>query len=296
MMNSIKDTEVFSQFRPLLISIAYRMLGSAMDAEDIVQEAFLRWQSVPQEDVKSPKSYLCAIVTRLSIDHLRCAQVQREQYVGPWLPEPLFMDLTPGTAETALMADSVSMAFLLLLEKLSPVERAVFLLHEVFDYDYAEIASIVEKSEANCRQMVRRAHQRLETNSPDKRRFSVSPEEQQRLTLQFLQTCAEGDMDGLLAMLADQVVSYSDGGGKVSAALNPVIGPDKVARFILGLFKKAPQDTAVRFAWANGQPALVTYISGKPYSVALAELDAEKRISRLYFVVNPDKLRGAPAF
>jgi RNA polymerase sigma-70 factor (ECF subfamily) len=294
-MNSINHTEIFSQLRPLLISIAYRMLGSAMDAEDIVQESFLRWQTVPQEDVQSPKSYLCAIVTRLSIDHLRSAQVQREQYIGPWLPEPLFMDNAPGAAETAAMADSVSMAFLLLLEKLSPVERAVFLLHEVFDYDYAEIAPIVEKSEANCRQMIRRAHQRLETNSPGKHRFNISPEEQQRLTLQFLQTCAEGDMDGLLAMLSDQVVSYSDGGGKVKAALKPVIGPDKVARFLLSLFKKAPNDTAVRFAWANGQAALVTYIGGKPYNVALAELDPEGRICTLYFVVNPEKLYGVPA-
>src|SRR5262249_10324369 len=163
----------------------------------------------------SPKAYLCAVVTRLSIDQLRSAQTQRESYIGEWLPEPLFMDSAPGTAETAAMADSVSMAFLLLLEKLSPIERAVFLLREVFDYEYTEIAPIVEKSEANCRQIVRRAHQRLETNARREHRFSVSSEEQQQLTLQFLRTCSEGDMDGLLSMLSEQVVSYSHGGGKM---------------------------------------------------------------------------------
>src|SRR5258706_12673804 len=153
--------EPFDSFRPLLFSIAYRMLGSVMDAEDIVQEAYLRWQRAEREEVQSAKSYLCTIVTRLSIDYLRLAQVQRESYIGMWLPEPLFMERVPAISDSATNTEALSMAFLVMLEKLSPVERAIFLLREVFDYEYAEIAEIVDKSEANCRQMLRRAHQHI---------------------------------------------------------------------------------------------------------------------------------------
>src|SRR5689334_6408838 len=167
----MSEIEVFESLRPLLFSIAYRMLGSVMDAEDIVQEAFLRWQQAT--DVESPKSYLAAIVTRLGIDHLRLAQTQRETYVGSWLPEPLFDASKVAPADSTELADSLSLAFLTVLEKLSPVERAVFLLREIFDYDYVEIARIVDKSEANCRQLVRRAHQAITAQRP---RFDVSLE------------------------------------------------------------------------------------------------------------------------
>src|SRR5688572_16689957 len=173
------STDPFTQYRPLLFSIAYRMLGSVMDAEDMVQETFLRWQQTAANEVQSPKAYLTAIITRLCIDYLRSARVQRESYLGPWLPEPFLTDDTTGAAELAALSDSLSMAFLVLLEKLSPLERAVFLLREVFDYDYSEIAAIVGKTEANCRQLVRRARQHLSDGRP---RFDTSPTEQQTLT------------------------------------------------------------------------------------------------------------------
>lgn len=280
----------FTQHRPLLFSIAYRMLGSVMDAEDMVQETFLRWQQAAENEVQSPKAYLTAIITRLCIDHLRSARVQRESYLGPWLPEPLLTDDTTGTAELATLSDSLSMAFLVLLEKLSPLERAVFLLREVFDYDYAEIAAIVGKTEANCRQLVRRARQHLSNGRP---RFQTSPTEQQTLTIQFAQACATGDLDGLLQVLAEDITLWSDGGGKVSAARRPILGSDRVARFLLGLVKKAPPDLATRFARVNGRPGFVTYVGGNPLMVLSLET-GNGRIQAIHIVVNPDKLKTIP--
>lgn len=280
-------TETFTQHRPLLFSIAYRLTGSVMEAEDILQEAFLRWQNPSDVDVRNPKAYLSAIVTRLGIDHLRSGQVQREEYIGPWLPEPLMTEHPP---DTAVLAESLSMAFLVLLESLSPVERAVFLLREVFDYEYEEIARVVEKSEANCRQLLKRAKQHLASRRP---RFNTSKEQQQQITFQFAQACVNGDMNGLLSLLADDIVSYSDGGGKATAATKPIHGPDRVARFWLGLARNAPPGFTARFGQANGQPAIVGYVNDRLYSLSILHI-ADGRIQRIFSVLNPDKLRGVP--
>ncbi|HEY0070065.1 MAG TPA: RNA polymerase sigma-70 factor [Chloroflexia bacterium] len=287
------STEAFNEHRPLLFSLAYRMLGSVADAEDIVQEAFLRWhratESSDEQAVRSPRSYLSTVVTRLCIDQLRSARVRREVYVGPWLPEPL---VEPNPTEELELADSLSMAFLVLLESLSPEERAVFLLRQVFDYEYAEIARIVNKSEANCRQMVRRAQQHLAERRP---RFSATPEQREQLTRTFMQTCTNGDMDGLLSLLTQDIVLYSDGGGKVQAALKPIYGPDKVARFIFGVLSKLPPgaDFAVKTASVNGQPGIVTYLDDEPNTVVSLDI-AEGRIQGIYITVNPDKLQHIP--
>jgi RNA polymerase sigma-70 factor, ECF subfamily len=280
--------DTFNQYRPLLFSIAYRMLGTAMDAEDILQEAFLRWEQAPADDVQSPKSYLSAVVTRLCIDYLRSAQVRREAYVGPWLPEPILTGQNPGFAETTMLNESLSMAFLVLLESLSPLERAVFLLREVFDYDYGEIARIVDKSEANCRQMVSRAKQHIQARRP---RYEVSVEQRDRLTMQFVQTLSSGDMEGFLALLADDIVLMSDGGGKVAAALKPIYGADKVARYLFGLLKKLPQQADSRLVEVNGQPGFVMYLDGHLEQVLALDIVGE-RIQHIHVVRNPDKLRG----
>jgi RNA polymerase sigma-70 factor (ECF subfamily) len=288
----MNQDEVFHAYRPLLFSIAYRMLGSVMDAEDCVQEAYVRWhQAVASgESVQSPKAYLCTIVTRLCIDQLRSARAQREAYVGVWLPEPLVEPNAPDLAEMAACSESLSMAFLLLLEHLSPMERAVYLLRQVFDYEYAEIATMVGRSEENCRQIVRRARQHLHARRP---RYEVSFEQREQLTHQFIRACVSGDMDGLLALLTDDVVLHSDGGGRVPAALNPIYGPSRVARGILGLLCKVPPGLISRVAMVNGQPGIVNYLNGVPYAVVALEM-VEGRIREIDLIVNPDKLHHVP--
>lgn len=277
----------FEKYRPLLFSIAYRMLGQAMDAEDVVQETFLRWQRVDETEVQSPKAYLSATTTRLCIDQLKSARVRREEYIGPWLPEPILTESLPGMTDTLELADSLSMAFLLLLENLSPVERAVFLLHEVFDYEYPEVARIVAKSEANCRQLVKRTREHLTSNRP---RFDTSPEQQEAITLQFIKACAQGDMEGLLSLLAGDVVEYSDGGGKVKSARHPIYGPDRVARFILGLLQKAPPNLTSRLAHINGRLGILNYQDDRLYHAVLLHV-TDGRIQAIYIVSNPDKLQ-----
>jgi RNA polymerase sigma-70 factor (ECF subfamily) len=279
----------FDRHRPLLFSIAYRMLGSVMEAEDAVQEAYLRWRRASGEEVRSEKAYLSAVVTRLCIDRLRSARARREEYVGPWLPEPLPDERAPDVAETVALEDSLSMAFLVLLESLAPVERAVFLLREVFGYEYAEIAGIVGKSEANCRQISRRARASVAARRP---RFERSPEQGERLMREFLEACAAGDMGGLLAVLTDDVTLWSDGGGKTRAARNPIHGAPNVARFLLGTLQKAPTGFAVRPARINGSPGLVGYFGdGRPQSATTFGLSGG-RISEIRLVVNPEKLEG----
>lgn len=284
----MEKTDTFNSYRAYLFAIAYRMLGSVMDAEDMVQETYLRWLNTGGDDIASPKAYLAAIITRLCIDYLRLARVRRETYMGEWLPEPLLMESLPTNEDMAALSDTLSIAFLLLLESLSPTERAVFLLREVFEYEYAEIADVVGKSEANCRQMARRARQHLADGRP---RFQSTPEEQQYIIQQFAQACVHGDMAGLLALLAEDVVEYSDGGGKVTAAaIRPVKGADKVARFFLGVMKKLPDGLATRFAVANGHPAMISYVNGAPVNVVILDI-ADGRIRRIYIIVNPDKLQ-----
>ncbi len=284
--------EVFEAHRPLLFGLAYRMLGSAMDAEDIVQEAYLRWHAATTtadaEPIHFPKTYLCTIVTHLCIDQLRSARVQRETYVGVWLPEPLVAPELTDLDATAELAESLSVAFLTLLERLQPVERAVFLLRQVFDYDYAEIARIVGKSEDNCRQIMRRARQHLSIEQP---RSSVSARERERLTNQFLRACMQGDVDGLVSMLADDVTLYGDGGGKRAAPRVPVRGAATVARFLIGSLRTVPAGFTVQLARVNGAPGLVSFVGGA--IDAVLSLDwAGARVRGIYIVRNPDKLHA----
>ena len=286
----INRLEDFNQYRSLLFAIAYRMLGSVMDAEDMVQETFLRWQQVSAQAIKSTKAYLTTIITRLCIDHLRSARVQREQYVGPWLPEPMVTEKFADPIALAELSESLAMAFLVLLERLSPVERAVFLLREVFDYDYGEIGRMVEKSPANCRQIARRARLHL---AHETSRFQASPQQQEQLTQRFMQAFSQGDLPGLLNILADDVTVWSDGGGKVTAALKPLQGGQKVAGFLKALHRRAGKLGEVRQAervQVNGQPGIVYSISGVIDSVATLAVIGD-RIQAIYFVRNPDKLK-----
>ena len=281
-------TEDFERHRSLLFSIAYRMLGSVAEAEDVVQEAYLRWREVPEGEVRSPKSYLSAMVTRLSIDRLRSAR--REEYIGPWLPEPLISDRAEELAAHDELDESLSMAFLVLLESLNPVERAVFLLREVFDYDYEEISSIVRKSEANCRQIARRARQSVAARRP---RFERSLEKEKMLTERFVEACMSGDMEGLLELLSEDVTLWSDGGGKVAAAPYPIHGPEKVARFLVGVLRTVPPGFFAHPARVNGGPGAIGYVDDHPTGVVALDV-AEGRIRRVRIVVNPDKLRTVP--
>ena len=287
----MNSTDVFDRNRPLLFSIAYRMTGSVMEAEDAVQEAYLRWQQASEDEIRSPSAYLSTVVTRLCIDRLRSARVRREQYVGPWLPEPVLGEQAQEIGGKVELEDTLSMAFLVMLESLTPVERAVFLLREVFDYEYAEIASLVEQSEANCRQISRRARQSVVARRP---RFESSPQQEERLMEGFLQASLDGDMEALLALLSEDVTLYSDGGGKTRAALRPIYGADKVARFFTGILSNIPPDFAVRRTRVNGRPGLVGYFGdGSPQSVVSIEV-AEGSIRTIRLVVNPEKLENVP--
>lgn len=276
--------EHFTTHRPLLFSIAYRMTGTVMDAEDILQEAFIRCQQAGDSTIESPKAYLSAVVTRLCIDHLRSAQVKRETYIGPWLPEPLVTTTAPD--EMSQLADSLSIAFLVLLERLSPIERAAFLLRNVFDYDYPTIATMLDKSEAACRQIIHRANERINHERP---RFDANPEQRDTLLQQFLEACASGDLAGLMALLSDDIVLTSDGGGKVAAAQRPVVGAANVARLLLGLTKRMPEGASVKPCTVNNGPGLAIYQANKPLVVFSFQLVAG-RIQNIYAIVNPDKL------
>ncbi len=280
----------FERHRSLLFSIAYRMLGNVADAEDVVQEAYLRWREAPEKEVRSPKTYLSAVVTRLSIDRLRSARVKREEYVGPWLPEPLLSDRVEEGADPIELDESLSMAFLVLLESLNPVERAVFLLREVFDYDYEEISRIVGKSEDNCRQIARRARQSVAARRP---RFDRSPAQEERLTERFVEACVSGDMEGLIGLLSEDVTLWSDGGGKVAAAPYPIHGPERVARFLLGVLRTVPPGFSARPVRINGGPGVVGYVDGRPTSVVALDV-VDGRLHGVRIVVNPDKLRAIP--
>ena len=280
--------KTFTQYQPYLFSIAYRMLGSVMDAEDMVQEAWLRWQKSSQTEIESPKSYLATITTRLCIDFLRSAKVKRESYIGPWLPEPLIAEQSTTDGEAMMMlADNVSYAFLQLLERLSPSERAVYLLRHVFEYEYAEISKIVEKSEAACRQLFRRARQHLANEQP---RFNMDIDAQQELMGRFWQACLESNIDALKTILAEDVTVYSDGGGKVLAARKPVISSEKVIPFLLGILRLAPPNPQIFPTLINGQSGMVVEVNGRVFNIFV--LDSRNgRVQNIYTVLNPDKLQ-----
>ena len=283
--------EIFQQYRSLLFSIAYRMVGSWADAEDLLQETFIRWQQSSETDIESPRAYLVTIISRLCINHLQSARVKREEYVGQWLPEPVLTNPSQHTTASQI-DDSLSMAFLVLLERLTPVERAVFLLRDVFDYDYSEIARMVGQSEPNCRQLLHRARQHVAHVRP---RFEASPEQQETLLKGFLAASSRGDMDGLLALLSSDIVLYADGGGKAAAVPNPIYGAENVARFILRAPKKfVPANVLRRFVQINGQLGLVSYVDGRPFSTFTIDI-AEGQIRAIYIVSNPEKLAHLPA-
>jgi len=281
----------FEQHRGLLFSIAYRMLGSVADAEDAVQDAFIRWQRASDVDIRSPRAFLVTIVSRLCINHLQSARVQREEYVGEWLPEPLVTEPGSSASEILQVDESVSMALLLLLERLTPTERAVFLLHEVFDYTHVEIAAALNLSEANCRQLLRRAQQHVRLARP---RFKAPSRAHTELMERFSQAAGSGDMDRLISLLSSDVVMHTDGGGKAAALVLPIYGPDKVARAaVYGLRRLASLNVLQRIVEINGQPGIVSYQDGRPQSVFTIEA-RDGRIQAIYIVTNPEKLSHLP--
>jgi RNA polymerase sigma-70 factor (ECF subfamily) len=284
--NDQQRLTAFDEHRGLLFSIAYRMLGSVADAEDILQETFIRWLQAADEDIRSPKAFLITIITRLSINHLQSARVRREEYVGQWLPEPLVMGKDSVQAE-----ETLSIAFLVLLERLSPTERAVFLLREVFDYEYAEIAAALGQSEANCRQILRRAKQHVRAERP---RFKPTAEEHDVLLERFQQAALNGDVGALESLLSADVVLHTDGGGKAPALPNLVHGANNVARAIVGgMTRQAPRNLVERMLQINGESGLVTYLNGRPFGVFTIQV-REGRIAAIYGITNPDKLSHLP--
>jgi RNA polymerase sigma-70 factor (ECF subfamily) len=271
----------FEEHRARLFSIAYRMLGSKAEAEDMVQEAFLRWQAAPRDEVESERAYLTTVITRLCLDQMKSARARRETYVGTWLPEPM------RTCEP-VDPQSISLAFLVLLESLTPVERAVYLLHEVFDYSHAEVAAMVGKEEAACRQLFHRARAHVTERRP---RFAPSRADHERLLTGFLVAVQAGDLDGLRGMLAEDAVSWSDGGGKRLAARNLVHGADAIARLFVGIARKFEGVPELELAELNGWPAVILRQDGEVALVLGIETDGTV-IHSVHLVANPDKLHG----
>ena len=289
--------ESFEAHRPLMFSIAYRMLGSAVAAEDIVQEAYLRYQTIPPETIRSPKALLAKIVTRLSLNQLESARMKRVMYTGDWLPEPILTEPEGGVgfpapptspADQRELYESISLAFLVLLEQLTPLERAVFLLREVFDYDYDEIAAILEKTPVACRQLFSRAKKHVGQKRP---RFRPEPGQHEQLLAQFMAVVGSGDMAGLTALLADDVIMWADGGGKVrGAATRSLHGPTHVAQFVLASTRFLPTPFQVDVRQVNGQPAAVVRVGGQARLVIALEI-SQDRINTIRVIGNPDKLQ-----
>ncbi|WP_406041786.1 RNA polymerase sigma factor SigJ [Micromonospora sp. NBC_00898] len=276
--------------RPMLLGLAYRLLGSLHDAEDVLQEAYLRWLGADRESVAEPRRYLSRVVTRLALDRLRARQAARETYIGPWLPEPVPTAPSPfGPLDSAELRDSLSTALLHLLERLTPPERAVYVLHTAFALPYAEIGDILDRSAADCRQLHHRAAARI---ADGRRRFTAGPAEQRRLLDAFLAASRDGNLTRLTELVASDAVSWNDGGGAVRAARNPVRGADRIARFFAGLYGRGRPIEAAP-AELNGGPALVLrWSDGTRYTLAVAAADG--RITDLYLVGNPAKLSRLP--
>lgn len=281
-MDDARSAE-FEEHRGLLFAVAYRMLGTATDAEDVVQEAFLRYRKV--EDVRTPKQFLVKTVTRLCLDQLKSAREQREHYVGPWLPEPIETSVSPQ--EQIVMSESISMAFLVLLESLSPLERAVYLLREVFSYEYGEIATITGRSETAVRQVFHRAQTHIVERRP---RFTVAPEQHRQVVERFMMAIGMGDLDSLQDLLTEDVALWSDGGGKRAAATRPLYGREAVIRFLMGLRRGyVPERMGVDIRQVNGREAFVLIEDGKITSVFNFEIEND-RVRVLHIIRNPDKL------
>lgn len=276
----------FETHRPRLFGLSYRLLGSRSDAEDVVQDTWLRWQQTDRSGIRDAEAWLVTAATRLGIDRLRAARLQRERYTGPWLPEPSEIDESPTPEHSADVAEQVSLAFLAVLERLGPEERAAFLLKEAFDYDYAQIAPLLGQSEANCRQMVHRARERVQAGRP---RFEVAPEHHRRLLERFMDAARRGDQPAITALLREDAQLVSDGGGKAQAVTRPLLGAVRIARLFWAAYRR--QDPAItwRMGRVNGEPAILRYRNGRLVAVMVAVSDGD-RIIELYSVINPDKL------
>jgi RNA polymerase sigma-70 factor (ECF subfamily) len=288
--NRPRDSDPLAPHRGRLLGLAYRMLGSRSDAEDVVQDAYLRFAGA--QDVHNPEAFLVTVVTRLCLDHLKSAKAQREIYIGPWLPEPVF-DAESLSAEAATeLADDLSFALLLALDRLSPMERAAFLLHDVFDTPFSEIAAMLDHSETACRQLASRARRAVRANRPLP---AAAPDNHARLLLAFSEAVASGDVSRLGELLREDAVAITDGGGRKFAARNPIVGKDRVARFFVGIAgKSAGQEVRVEPAVINGAIGALLYLDGKLDLTLSMAIDGE-RIAAIYVVRNPDKLRHLPA-
>lgn len=280
-------TGAFEGLRPLLFTIAYEILGTAADAEDVVQDSYIRWRGASDTDVIHPRAYLVQTVTRQALNHLRTVQRRREDYIGVWLPEPVRTE--PDAGHDAVLAESVSIAMLLVLESLGATERAVFVLAEVFGYGYAEIAEIVGKSDTAVRQIAYRAREHVRAR---RKRFDPDADTTGRVVERFLWATHTGDVDALMAVLAPEVVHVSDGGGRVSAALHPVSGAGRVAHFLIGVGRKGLRDMEIEIVHCNALPAVMFRSKGRLDSLLILEVDHD-RVAALYAVRNPDKLSAA---
>ncbi len=282
-------TDIFQTHRPRLFALAYRLLGSRSDAEDIVQDAWLRWQGADTAAIRDPEGWLVTATTRLGLDRLRAVRNARVQYVGPWLPEPLEIALDPDPlhdpAQRHALADEVSVAFLALLEQLKPDERAAFLLKDVFDYDYPEIAPLLDHSPANCRQLVHRARQRLQAGKP---RFDASPAQHRDLLTRFMDASQRGDQAAILSLLHANAAMVSDGGGRVTAAIRPLLGAERIAQLYWAIARRNGAHPA-RIGYVNGEPAILRFQGAQLHSITLVSIDGE-RIAQVLSVLNPEKL------
>jgi RNA polymerase sigma-70 factor (ECF subfamily) len=279
-------TQAFDQARPRLLQIAYRMLGSVAEAEDVVQDAWLRWHGAAQDDIGNAEAWLVTVTTRLAIDRLRAAKTQREHYTGLWLPEPQMTDLPATPEQIRERADDISMAYLILLERLTPEARAAFLLHEVFDLDYGRIADIIGKTQAACRQLVSRAKTQLRDERP---RQAVSPDTHHRLLTVFAQVLERGDFAAINALLAEDAMLMGDGGGQVTSFPKPMEGGRRIAQLYLATALRYKNALRVELAVLNGQWGLLRFVEGQLESAQLLESDGE-RFTRIYVQRNPDKL------
>jgi len=281
----MRPTIRFEAHRSRLLALAHRLLGSRAEAEDVVQEAWLRWQGAAQKEIRDEEAWLVTATTRLALDRLRAVRNARTDYVGPWLPEPLQVALAPDPAERAEQAESVSWALMALLERLGPDERAAFLLKEVFDYDYEAIAALLGHSQANCRQLVHRARARLQAG---RARFEVPAERHRRLLETFMAASQSGDQAAIAALLRADARLVSDGGGKVTAALRPLLGAERIARLYWAIARRGAQVEA-RVGWVDGEPAILRVVDGRLHSLTMLVSDGE-RISDILTLMNPDKL------
>ncbi|GAA2629297.1 RNA polymerase sigma-70 factor [Actinomadura fulvescens] len=288
MVTQTSGSDPYLEHRRLLFATAYRMLGSVADAEDVLQDAWLTWNSADRSGVENPRAYLVRTVTNLALNRLTSARATRETYVGPWLPEPLLT--SPDAAEETEMADTVSTAMLVVLETLGPVERAVFVLREVFGYTHAEIAEILDRRESAVRQIARRARAHVQARRP---RYDADPGQRESVTARFIAACSGGDLNEVMRLLAPDVTAWSDGGGKVTAARRPLHGPDHVARWLLGtLAKPVSAGVTLRPATINGELSVLVVLGDQPIGALTFDLADDDHLHNVRLQVNPDKLIG----